>query len=52
MAALLIRAEFTAHTGAIDKIYEVYGQDKIVTQIVYQMMLDCCTGGHSPQLRI
>ena len=49
--AALVRAGFTAHT-AIDKIYEVYGQDKTVTQIVNQMMRDRCTGASHPQLRI
>ena len=49
--AALVRAGFTAHT-AIDKIYEVYGQDKTVTQIVNQMMRDRCSGASHPQLRI
>ena len=49
--AALVRAGFTAHT-AIDKIYEVYGQDKTVTQIVNEMMRDRCTGASHPQLRI
>ena len=49
--AALVQAGFTAHT-AIDKIYEVYGQDKTVTQIVNQMMRDRCTGASHPQLRI
>ena len=45
--AMLVRASYTAHHRAIDRIYEAYGQDETVTYILMHMIRDCCTGGHS-----
>ena len=46
----LVRAGYTAH-AAIDRIYEAYGPEKTVTQILNQMLKDRHNGGH-PQLRV
>ena len=46
----LVRAGYTAH-AAIDRIYEAYGPEKTVTQILNQMLKDRRNGGH-PQLRV
>ena len=48
--ARLVRAGFTAHV-AIDRIYEAYGVDKTVSQIINQMMKDRRNGGH-PLLQV
>jgi hypothetical protein len=45
-----IRRGYSAQT-AIDRIYEVYGQELSVTQIINKMLIDRRTGG-KPQLRI
>ena len=45
-----IRRGYSAQT-AIDRIYEVYGQELSVTQIINKMLIDRHTGGN-PQLRI
>ena len=48
--ARLVRAGYTAHV-AIDRIYEAYGVDKTVSQIINQMMKDRRNGGH-PLLQV
>ena len=46
-----IRRGYSAQTAAIDRIYEVYGQELSVTQIINRMLIDRRTGGN-PQLCI
>ena len=43
-------AGYSAHV-AIHWIYKAYGPQKTVTQILNQMLKDCCNGGN-PQLRV
>ena len=45
-----LRRGYSAQT-AIDRIYEVYGQELSVTQIINRMLIDRRTGGN-PQLCI
>jgi hypothetical protein len=47
----LIRRGYSVHT-AIDKIYDVYGQEKNVTQIINQMLKDRRTTGGHPMLSL
>ena len=49
--ALLIRAGYTAQT-AIDRIYETYGADQSVTNVIKAMLHDRQQGGGHPNLRV
>ena len=48
--ALLVRAGYTAET-AVQKIYDMYGQDQSVTKIIKWMLDDRRGGGH-PNLQV